>query len=375
MYDRHNPCFASLKQIYRLNKEGSCKETYHVVLEADIPYHVGDSAAILPSHDSNIVEKTLKALRALGSEVIEDKRGQEKRSLKDHLTFKANITKVHVNLLKEVAGRTQNVEKRKWLEELASGSHHDSLSAYLHSYEVWDFLEEHCDVGFTAQEIVDILPPLLPRFYSISSSPLFCKNEIHLTVAMTDFVSRGIQRNGVGTHFLCRLLELNKKNVPLYIQHSSGFTLPSSDTPIIMIGPGTGVAPFRAFMQERLATNAKGKSWLFFGERNEKTDFFYKDFWNELEIAGNFRLDVAFSRDQQHKVYVQHKMQENAKDIFLWLQEGAYIYVCGDAHKMAKDVDHCLLSIIKEEGRFSDEEAKGYMKELKKNKRYLRDVY
>ena len=192
---------------------------------------------------------------------------------------------------------------------------------------------------------------------------------------MTDFVSRGIQRNGVGTHFLCRLLELNKKNVPLYIQHSSGFTLPSSDTPIIMIGPGTGVAPFRAFMQERLATNAKGKSWLFFGERNEKTDFFYKDFWNELEIAGNFRLDVAFSRDQQHKVYVQHKMQENAKDIFLWLQEGAYIYVCGDAHKMAKDVDHCLLSIIKEEGRFSDEEAKGYMKELKKNKRYLRDVY
>lgn len=375
MYDRHNPYLASLKEIYRLNGQGSCKETYHVVLNATIPYQVGDSVAILPSHDPHVVKKTLQALKATGNEIIEDKRTKQTRSLLEHLTSKANITKIHSSLLTEVANRCTNDEKRKWLQELVSGAHHDSLNAYIHSYELWDFLQEHSEVTFTAQEIADLLPPLLPRFYSISSSPYFCKDEIHLTVAMTDFISRGIQRHGVGTHYLCRLATPGKNNVPLYVQSSSGFTLPSPDAPIIMVGPGTGIAPFRAFMQERVAKNAKGKSWLFFGERNESCDFFYKDFWKELELTGNFRLDCAFSRDQENKVYVQHKMLENAKDLFLWLQEGAYVYVCGDAHRMAKDVDHTLALIIKEQGGFSDEETKSYIKSLKKNKRYLRDVY
>lgn len=378
MYDRHNPFLASLKQIYRLNGPSSQKETYHIVLDitgSKIEFPVGDSVGVLPSHDPNLVKKTLEALGMRGDEVICDKRSGQTRSLKEHLTSRANITKIHSSLLEAVANKESNLQKREELQFLLSTGRHDELTAYLHSFELWDFLKEHAEISFAPQEICDLLPPLLPRFYSVASSLKMHPEEIHLTVATTDFVSRGEQRRGVGTHFLCRLATMGVNEVPIYVQSSSGFTLPQADAPIIMIGPGTGIAPFRAFLQERHILGSPGKNWLFYGECNEKSDFFYRDFWQELICEGKLRLDCAFSRDQEHKVYVQHKMLQNAPDLWQWLQDGAYLYVCGDAHKMAKDVDHILHEIVKSQGKLSEEETKVYIKALKKSKRYLRDVY
>jgi sulfite reductase (NADPH) flavoprotein alpha-component len=375
MFDRHNPYLASLKKIYKLNKEGAAKETYHVILHALLDYKVGDSVAVMPTHDPELVLKTLKSLKINGLEKIVDKKTKISRTLIEHLSSYANITKLHASLVEEVKNKTVNEEKKKWLEELINRAERESLNAYMHSYEVWDFLQEHADCSFSAQEIADILPPLLPRFYSIASSKNYCKDEIHLTVAITDYISRGIQRNGVGTHYLCRMIKEGQCNVPIYIQDSSGFTLPEGEPPIIMIGPGTGVAPFRAFVQERMARKSKGLSWLFFGERNEKTDYFYEEFWKEAQNSSNFRISTAFSRDQAHKIYVQDRLHENAKEIFSLMQGGAYVFVCGDAHRMAKDVEISLLHIIQNEGGFSEEEARSYLKNLRKIKRYLRDVY
>lgn len=375
MFDRHNPYFASLKEIYKLNSEGSCKETYHVILDSTIPYKVGDSVAILPSHDYPLVKKTLSVLKAHGDETITDKKSGEKRTLKEHLTTKANITKVHSSLLQEVAKRTTVEEKSKWIVELFQKDRHDALNAYLHSFELWDFLEEHSEVHFTPQEIVDLLPPLLPRFYSISSSPLMHKGEIHLTVAMTDYTTRGVLRHGVGTHYLCRIAKVGSKEIPLYIQSAHDFTLPQDESPVIMIGPGTGVAPFKAFVEEILSLESKRKSWLFFGERSQKTDFFYKDLWAKAANCSQFKLSAAFSRDQDHKIYVQDRMKEESKELFRWIEEGAYIFVCGDAHRMAKDVEETLVQIIEKEGHLSEVEARAYLRNLRKTKKYLRDVY
>ena len=164
--------------------------------------------------------------------------------------------------------------------------------------------------------------------------------------------------------------------VPVDVQPSHGFTLPQENsTDIIMIGPGTGVAPFRAFMQERIAQNSTGKNWLFFGEWNKTYDYFYEDFWTKLEAEGKMRINTAFSRDQEHKIYVQHRMLENAAEFYEWIKKGAFIYVCGDAHRMAKDVDAALHQIILEQGNKTDAEVKDYMKKLRSEKRYLRDVY
>jgi sulfite reductase (NADPH) flavoprotein alpha-component len=197
-------------------------------------------------------------------------------------------------------------------------------------------------------------------------------HEIHLTVAFASFELGGQTYFGVGSHFLC----IQSALVPFYVQPSNHFTLPEDPTrPIIMIGPGTGIAPFRAFIQERLAHHAEGRNWLFFGERNRATDFYYSDYWLELEKQGRIRIDTAFSRDQAEKIYVQHRLLERKKSIWEWIQDGAILYVCGDAEQMAKDVDAALQQIAREEGQMSDEEARKFLKTLRQEKRYLLDVY
>lgn len=378
-YTRHTPFNSVLKEIYCLNKPGSSKETYHVVLDiskSGIQYCVGDSVGILPAHDPLLVQKTLDALNATGQELIKDKRSLEERTLREHLMYKVNITKIHQSLLQDLLMRHTHPTKKLMLQELMDKTNHESLMSYMHSFELWDFLLEHPEVSFSAQEIVDVLPPLLPRFYSIASALDVSQDEIHLTVAMSDFETNGKKRYGVGTHFLCRLARDQKFEIPAYIQPSNGFTLPpSSDSPIIMVGPGTGIAPFRAFMQKRVADQSKGKNWLFFGECTRAHDFYYEDFWNELVSQNKLRLDVAFSRDQEHKIYVQHKMLEQKEEIWQWLEKGAYLYVCGDLHHMAKDVDAALHTIIQDVGLLSEDDTKAYMKKLRKEKRYLRDVY
>jgi sulfite reductase (NADPH) flavoprotein alpha-component len=262
------------------------------------------------------------------------------------------------------------------LEDLLAEGQRERLLHYLHSHELWDLLLSHPRAAFTPQELADLLPPLLPRFYSIASSKQVVGEEVHLTVALTHFETREIRRHGVGSYFLCHSAPLGTRCVPTYLHPSNGFTLPSEEhIPIIMVGPGTGVAPFRGFMQERLVSGSKAKSWLFFGDWHKDFDFLYDDFWNHLSAIGQLKLECAFSRDQAEKVYVQHKMLENAGEIWSWLSEGAYIYVCGDAERMAKEVDQVLHHIVKEEGGYSEEAAKAFLKKLRTEKRYLRDVY
>jgi len=224
---------------------------------------------------------------------------------------------------------------------------------------------------------VKLLRKLLPRLYSIASSQKAYPTAVHLTIAVVKYESHGRNRKGVASTFLAeRVSETDR--VPVFVHTAKGFRLPEDgNTPIIMVGPGTGVAPFRAYLQDRKATGAKGKSWLFFGEQRRASDFLYEAEFKALQADGILaRFDTAFSRDQAHKVYVQNRMMENAAEIWKWIdQEGAHFFVCGDAARMAKDVDAALLKIVETEGRKTVEEAGVYVEELKKAKRYKRDVY
>lgn len=378
-YSKTHPFIARMKERYSLCGLGSEKDTQHIILDlkdSGMTYSVGDSIAVFPHNDPQTVRKTLHAMNAIGEEVVLDKHGEEAYQLEEFLKFKANITEVNRKLVSEICFRQTNPEKKDFLEKLQSEDHKDAFKDYLVNRYVWDLLQENPEVSFVPQELCNLLMPMLPRFYSIASSNRVVGDEVHLTVALLRYHTNGYQRLGVCTHYLCNLAPLYEPVIPIYIQPHHGFTLPEdSNASIIMIGPGTGVAPFRAFMQERMAKNCLGKNWLFFGERNEKTDFFYKDYWLELVDRGKLRLNVAFSRDQNYKIYVQDRMKEQGADLFQWLEEGSYLYVCGDAQYMAKDVEAALLQIIQKHGKKDEIEAKQYLKALRAHKRYLRDVY
>ncbi len=349
MYSRTHPYFARIKERSLLTGPTSTKKTYHIVLDiadSGISFTVGDSIGVLPTNDAAIVDQIIHKLKTTGQEEIFDMRTNATFTFRDYLLHKANISKVSFHKL-------YNVEKT--------------------SLPLLDLIEAHQPHPV---ELCKILLPLLPRFYSIASSLKVFPDEIHLTVAFVSSLVNGKIQIGVGSHFLCEAASIESTPIPIYIQPSHDFTLPQDpNASIILIGPGTGIAPFRAFLQERLATQAKGRNWLFFGERNRASDFYYGDFWLELEKQGRIRLDIAFSRDQSEKIYVQHKIFEQKKNVWDWIQEGSYIYVCGDAEEMAKDVDAALQQIVREEGGMSEEEARKYVKSLRAEKRYLLDVY
>ena len=380
LYNKQNPFIASIRERIPLTKAGSQKNTQHLVLDlkgSGLVYNVGDSLGVIPHHNPELVYKTLQALKVSENEMIIHKQSGESISLADFLTFKGNITSVSPKLFREIAARLPKGQKKNNLDELSLESNREAMKAYVQKHEVWDFLLAHEEVVFNPQEFADLLMPLLPRFYSISSSQKYVGEEVHLTLASIEFESNGHKRKGVCTHYLCDLVELGKPVVPVFVQPSHGFNLPDDpQLPMIMIGPGTGVAPFRAFLQERLFHHrSEGKHWLFFGERNRAHDFFYEDDWHAFSKSGHLRLDLAFSRDQEHKIYVQHKMWDKGEEFYRWLEEGAYLYVCGDAQRMAKDVENMLLSIVQQFGKKEPHEAKEYIKQLRHQKRYLRDVY
>jgi sulfite reductase (NADPH) flavoprotein alpha-component len=379
-YNKLNPFFAAIKERYPLSKVGSEKNTHHIVLNlegSNLIYEVGDSVGIYSKYDSALIEKTLNAMGVSGDEKVIPKRGGPPVFLKEYFRDQVSLNDVPMKLLQETYQRlADGTEKKAALEPLLKPENYQSLKAYLSEHELWDFLLFFSEVSFSPQEIVDMLMPLLPRFYSISSSQKAVGDEIHLTVAPLEYESRGHKRSGVCTHYLCSMLELHEPQVPLFIQPSHAFRLPEDrDQSIIMVGPGTGVAPFRAFMQERALKKAKGKNWLFFGERNRSSDFFYEEDWNQWVVEGILKVDVAFSRDHESKVYVQHKIEENGEELFYWLENGSYFYVCGDASKMAKDVENSLITIIMEYGKRDLAGAREYVKQLRQQKRYLRDVY
>ncbi|HSX10714.1 MAG TPA: hypothetical protein VLF94_03230 [Chlamydiales bacterium] len=352
MYSRTHPYIARMKERTLLTGPTSTKKTYHIVLDiegSNLPFKVGDSIGVLPTNDPHIVDRIIHKLSATGHEEILDARTHTTTTFREYLLHKANISKVNSALLKLL-----NLEK--------------STETLL------ELLEKHTD-PLSPSELCKPLMPLMPRFYSIASSPKVFPNEIHLTVAFFQYHANGHVHTGVGSHFLCHEAQVESTPIPIYVQPSNHFTLPDPAAPIILIGPGTGIAPFRAFLQERLATQAPGLNWVFFGERNRATDFYYSHFWLELEKQGRIRLDLAFSRDQAEKVYVQHKMLEQKKSFWNWIQQGSYIYVCGDAEEMAKDVDAALQQIAREEGSMSEEDARKFIKTLRTEKRYLLDVY
>lgn len=348
MYSKDHPFCSFIKERALLTREGSTKKTYHISLgiEESVHFQVGDSVAVIPSNDPEMVESILKKLKVSPEEEILDPKTALPIRFFDFLLKKANLERVFLHKL-------YPVEKRV--------------------LPLIDLVKEHRP---SPSELSRVLLPLMPRFYSIASSPKVFPHEIHLTVALVEYFVEGSARYGVGTHFLCQRAEIGSTSIPIYIQPSNHFSLPEDPSAsIICIGPGTGIAPFRSFVQERLATNACGRNWIFFGERNQQTDFYYEDFWEDLAKQGRIRLSTAFSRDQPDKIYVQHKMLEEKKSLWNWIQSGSFIYVCGDAKEMAKDVERTLLEIFKEEGSMNEGEARAYLKELRQNKRYLLDVY
>ena len=378
IYNKSNHFLATITQRYTLCSPESEKHTIHIVLDlkgSGLTYQVGDSIAVQCVNGPDIVDKTLTALSATGHELVKDKH-DEVHTLRDFFIRKCNLTEVPRNLISEIAQRQTDQSKKAFLEGLIADGQREALKAYQATHEVWDALSENSEVQFTAQELCSLIMPLLPRFYSIASAMSAVGEEVHLTIAKVFYEAGGHLRQGVCTNYLCDLAPMHVPSIPIYIQPANGFTLPDDgNTHIIMVGPGTGVAPFRAFMQDRIAKESMGENWLFFGEQKRSCHFFYEDYWQGLVNAGKLRLTTAFSRDQENKVYVQHRIVENGKRLFDMLEQGAHFYVCGDAQQMAKDVDAALHHIIQEHGKCDAQMAKDYVKSLKQAKRYLRDVY
>ncbi|MES2273411.1 MAG: sulfite reductase [Chlamydiota bacterium] len=371
MYSRTHPYLSRIKERFLLTAPHSTKKTYHIALNIEgsgISFKVGDSIAVLPSNDPAYVEQIIACIGCVQEEEIFIASTNSKCTLREFLTTRANIAKVNTSFFKLLC-------EKGTPSDLLLPEKKAELTEFLHTHTLLDLLKLY-PVPISPSELAKSLMPLMPRFYSIASSPKIYPNEIHLTVAHVSYESNGQTRFGVGTHFLCDRAVLEGTPIPIYIQPSHNFTLPSDPAAsMILIGPGTGIAPFRAFLQERLATAAPGRNWLFFGERNRASDFYYQEFWTELEKQGRLRLDLAFSRDSAQKVYVQHKMLENKKSLWDWLQNGSYLYVCGDAEQMAKDVDAALQQIAREVGGMNEEDARKYIRSLRTEKRYLLDVY
>lgn len=360
---------ATILDRYLLTEKGSTRKTYHIVLKlpSPIPYQTGDSIAVFPKNPISLVNSIL--LHYPEAPSIIPKKLEKTLSLQEYLSSRANLCKLTPSLIKTLAEKTLSPK----LQSLLLPENKEFLKTYLEERHLIDLLDDFPKV-LSAQDLANHLLPMLPRYYSIASS---CKKNptvIELTVAYVEYQSLGKKRVGVGSCFLCEEAPINA-SLSFFIQSSKNFTLSDASTPIIMIGPGTGVAPFRAFLEERMHINATGKNWLFFGERNLKSDFYYGDFFTDLQKKGKLTLTTAFSRDQKDKCYVQHKMLEHKKTFFSWIEQGATLYVCGDAKKMAKDVDQALLKIIASEKNLSEIEAKTYLKNLRREKRYLTDVY
>jgi sulfite reductase (NADPH) flavoprotein alpha-component len=377
--DRLHPAIATIKERYLLTKAGSTKHTFHVSLDlsrAPIQFKVGDSIGIYAQNDPHLVSHLIEAMKAKKEDQIIEPRSGKPMALWEFLSYKANLSRLTSSFLKLFYDCEKEHDKKNCLHRLLQTENKPLLSQYLSTHDPLDLLKEYQDVETPLQDLCAQFGPLLPRFYSVASSQLLLKDEVHLTVALFTFSHQGEQRYGVGSHFLCHLAKVKETQVPIYVQPAHYFTLPADDNAsIIMIGPGTGVAPYRAFMQERIAKGANGKNWLFFGERNRHSDYFYEPEWEQWISQGKLKLDLAFSRDQHEKIYVQHKMLEKAKELWAWLEDGAYFYVCGDAHRMAKDVETMLQRIVQEQGQMSEEAAKNYVKTLRTQKRYLADVY
>ncbi len=372
-YSRTNPFKAEVLENLNLNGRGSNKETRHLELSLEgsgLSYKPGDSLGIYPENDPELVDLLLKELKYNPDESVTINKQGEVRSLRDALTTYYEITTLTKPLLEKAAKLTANND----LQELLTDG--EKVKSYLEGHDLLDVVREFGPVNSSSQDFVSILRKMPARLYSIASSVTANPDEVHLTIGAVRYHANGRERKGVCSVFTADRLQPGDR-VPIYIQNNENFELPANpETPIIMVGPGTGVAPFRSFMQEREEIGAEGKSWMFFGDQHFVTDFLYQTEWQKwLKDGVLTRMDVAFSRDTAEKVYVQHRMLEQSKELYEWLQAGAHVYICGDEKHMAQDVHQTLIEIIEKEGSLSREEAEAYLADMQQQKRYQRDVY
>ncbi len=363
--------YASELLVNHLMTEGSDKETRHFELSlrgSGLQYLPGDSLGVLPSNCPEVVGDLLEAVGLSGGESVS--LGEESLNLNDALMHRlacTTLSKIQIKKFNDFAQSDQ-------LADLLEVANKDALIEYMWGRELIDLFLEFPQDGLGAQDFAGLLRPMPPRLYSIASSLTAHPEEVHLTVAVVRYEAKGRKRKGVCSSYLA---ERVGDSIPCYLHPNKNFKLPEdSSIPIIMVGPGTGIAPFRAFVEERKATGSTGKNWLFFGDRSQKTDYLYGKEWESYQKDGILNdLDLAWSRDQADKVYVQHKMLEKKAQLWTWLNDGAVFYVCGDASRMAKDVDQALRTIAREEGSMSEEDAAAWVKGLQKERRYLKDVY
>ncbi|MGQ0457902.1 MAG: sulfite reductase subunit alpha [Hyphomicrobium sp.] len=368
-YSREQPVACVFKSATLLNSEGSEKDTRHVVFDitqSGVGYEPGDSFGLMPANCPNLVDAVLASMKAPPDFPIGGK------------TLRATLLTDYAlgiapDMMFEFASYMVGGARRQKLKALAKGQDPDGDAA---TYDVLKVLETFGPMHPDPEAFLECLEPLQPRLYSISSSPLATPGELHLTVDAVRYAIDARRRLGVASTFLADRVAPGAE-IQVYVQKAHGFALPvDPTTPIIMVGPGTGVAPFRSFLWHRQAQRASGKAWLFFGHQREASDFYYRDEFTELQKSGALtRLTTAWSRDGANKVYVQDRMRESGEELWAWLKAGAHFYVCGDAKRMAKDVEAALVDIASAHGRLSGDAARTFVADLKRANRYQADVY
>ena len=369
-YTKKAPFTATLLDAQKITGRDSVKDIRHIEIsleDSGITYKAGDALGVWFKNAPSLVDAFIDTLSLDGD--AEVKVADATLTLREALSSKLELTLSYPNFIKAYQAATGSESLAAMMEDKAK------LRTYMAERQLIDIVRDHPG-SLTAQQLVEAFRPLTPRLYSIASSQTEVEDEVHLTVAHVDYEAFGHRHQGGASGFLCEYLEENGE-VDVFVENNDHFRLPEDgNTPVIMVGPGTGIAPFRAFMQERDAQEAEGKNWLFFGNPHFTQDFLYQVEWQGYVKDGLLdKITLAFSRDQEEKVYVQHRLLEHGKEVYEWLQQGAHFYVCGDATYMAKDVENALISIVQQYGEKSEADAKAYLVELRKAKRYQKDVY
>lgn len=379
VYSKDNPFPARIIESRKLSGPGSNKETRHFVVDlagSGFTYQAGDSLGVFPTNKPDEVDEILSRLGACGSEPVMLPKVEAPVLLQDALASKLALAGPTRRIVETLAAKAEKADERARLAELLAPESKERLEAWLAEREFVDLLAEFPSAKLGAQEFVSHLRRLMPRLYSVASSPKVYPTEAHLTVAVVRYTTNGRDRIGVCSTFLADRAAVGRTPVPVFFSHAN-FHLPEDGTKdVIMVGPGTGIAPFRAFVQDRVASGASGRNWVFYGDQKRSADFLYEEEWNARVKDGSVaRFDTAFSRDQERKIYVQDRMRENAPELWAWIKAGACFYVCGDANRMPKDVDAALHEIVGEQGGMAPAQAIDYIKLMKKEKRYQRDIY
>lgn len=379
LYTKDQPLLTRIVENRELSGPGSAKDTRHFVVDiagSGLTYSAGDALGIHPTNRPLEVEEIIERLGATGWERVTPPRAIESCTLREALQQKLSLADPTRKTVEAFARRATEPAERARLEALLAPDAADRLAEYTAQRHFVDLLHDTPSASFEPQEFVDLLRRLTPRLYSIASSPLRHPDEVHLTVSIVRYEMNQRARHGVCSTFLADRVALGETPVMVFVT-SSHFRPPEDgarDT--IMVGPGAGIAPFRAFLQEREAAGATGRNWLFFGDQHREHDFLYREELGDWQRRGHLeRLDLAFSRDQAERLYVQHRMLDAAPELWRWLERGAHFYVCGDAKRMAKDVDATLHRIVAEQGRMDAAQAAEYVREMRRQRRYQRDVY